>query len=95
MNISNMYLFRYKVALLQVKVPLVVMKAGVDLQKYVDVLLPSAPATIKMVKVLQSFSPHNISSSSAFICLRAMLHIDNWISPLELIFLREMAQFTW
>ena len=28
------------------------MKGGVDLQKYVDVLLPSAPATIKMVQVL-------------------------------------------
>jgi len=34
----------------KVKVPLVAMKGGVDLQKYVDVLLPSAPATIKMVK---------------------------------------------
>ena len=56
-----MYLFRYKVALLQVKVPLVVMKADVDLQKYVDVLLPSAPATIKMVQVLHSFSPLKIS----------------------------------
>ena len=95
MNISSMYLFAYEVGLLQVKVPLVAMKGGVDLQKYVDVLLPSAPATIKMVKVLRSFSPHNISSSCAFICLRAMLHIDNWISPLELIFLRETAQFTW
>jgi len=45
-----MYLFGCEVALLQVKVPLVAMKGGVDLQKYVDVLLPSAPATIKMVQ---------------------------------------------
>ena len=52
MNISSMYLFAYEVGLLQVKVPLVAMKGGVDLQKYVDVLLPSAPATIKMVQVL-------------------------------------------
>ena len=57
MNISNMYLFGCEVALLQVKVPLVAMKGGVDLQKYVDVLLPSAPATIKIVQVLQKFSP--------------------------------------
>ena len=57
MNISNMYLFAYEVGLLQVKVPLVAMKGGVDLQKYVDVLLPSAPATIKIVQVLQKFSP--------------------------------------
>ena len=54
-------------ALFQVKVPLVAMKGGVDLQKYVDVLLPSAPATIKMVQVLRSFSPHNISSSCALV----------------------------
>ena len=52
MNISSMYLFAYEVGLLQVKVPLVAMKGGVDLQRYVDVLLPSAPATIKMVQVL-------------------------------------------
>ena len=52
MNISSMYLFAYEVGLLQVKVPLVAMKGSVDLQKYVDVLLPSAPATIKMVQVL-------------------------------------------
>ena len=89
-----MYLFRYKVALLQVKVPLVAMKGGVDLQKYVDVLLPSAPATIKMVQVLRSFSPLNMSLSCAFICFRAMLHIDNWVSHQELIFPRETAQFT-
>ena len=50
-----MYLFGCEVALLQVKVPLVAMKGGVDLQKYVDVLLPSAPATIKMVQVKRSF----------------------------------------
>ena len=35
----------------QVKVPLVAMKGGIDLQKYVDVLLPAAPATIKIVQV--------------------------------------------
>merc|ERR1712098_627618 len=34
----------------KVKVPLVAMKGGVDLQKYVDVLLPAAPATIKIVE---------------------------------------------
>ena len=94
MNISSMYLFAYEVGLLQVKVPLVAMKGGVDLQKYVDVLLPSAPATIKIVQVLQKFSPLNISFSCAFICLRAMLHIDNWVSHQELIFPREAAQFT-
>ena len=33
------------------KVPLVAMKGGIDLQKYVDVLLPAAPATIKIVQV--------------------------------------------
>ena len=33
------------------KVPLVAMKGGFDLQKYVDVLLPAAPATIKIVQV--------------------------------------------
>ena len=65
MNISSMYLFAYEVGLLQVKVPLVAMKGGVDLQKYVDVLLPSAPATIKMVQVLRSFPNLNISSSCA------------------------------
>ena len=37
----------------QVKLPLVAMKGGADLQKYVDVLLPSAPATIKIVQVNQ------------------------------------------
>ena len=37
---------------LQVKVPLVAMKGGIDLQKYVDVLLPAAPATIKIVQVI-------------------------------------------
>merc|ERR1711971_1328335 len=31
-------------------VPLVAMKGGIDLQKYVDVLLPAAPATIKIVQ---------------------------------------------
>ena len=31
--------------------PLVAMKGGFDLQKYVDVLLPAAPATIKIVQV--------------------------------------------
>ena len=56
-----------RAALTQVKVPLVAMKSGVDLQKYVDVLIPSAPATIKMVQVLRSFSPHNISSSCALV----------------------------
>ena len=94
MNISSMYLFAYEVGLLQVKVPLVAMKAGVDLQKYVDVLLPSAPATIKMVQVLRSFSPLNISLSCTIKHLRAMLHIDNWVSHQDLIFPREMAQFT-
>merc|ERR1712126_360685 len=34
----------------KVKVPLVAMKGGVDLQKYVYVLLPAAPATIKIVQ---------------------------------------------
>merc|ERR1712181_185013 len=34
----------------KVKVPLVAMKGGIDLQKYVDVLLPAAPATIKIVQ---------------------------------------------
>jgi len=34
----------------KVKLPLVAMKGGADLQKYVDVLLPSAPATIKIVQ---------------------------------------------
>merc|ERR1712112_804715 len=34
----------------KVKVPLVAMKGGVDLQKYVDVLLPAAPATIKIIQ---------------------------------------------
>ena len=37
--------------IVQVKVPLVAMKGGIDLQKYVDVLLPAAPATIKIVQV--------------------------------------------
>ena len=36
--------------IVQVKVPLVAMKGGVDLQKYVDVLLPAAPATIKIIQ---------------------------------------------
>ena len=39
----------------QVKLPLVAMKGGADLQKYVDVLLPSAPATIKIVQVKQYY----------------------------------------
>jgi len=34
----------------KVKVPLVAMKGGIDLQKYVDILLPAAPATIKIVQ---------------------------------------------
>ena len=34
------------------KVPLVAMKGGIDLQKYVDILLPAAPATIKIVQVV-------------------------------------------
>ena len=38
-------------ASVQVKVPLLAMKGGIDLQKYVDVLLPAAPATIKIVQV--------------------------------------------
>ena len=33
------------------KVPLVAMKGGIDLQKYVDILLPAAPASIKIVQV--------------------------------------------
>ena len=75
MNISSMYLFAYEVGLLQVKVPLVAMKGGVDLQKYVDVLLPSAPATIKMVQVLRSFPNLNISSSCA---LREVCGKSKW-----------------
>merc|ERR1719432_313012 len=34
----------------KVKVPLVAMKGGIDLQKYVDILLPATPATIKIVQ---------------------------------------------
>jgi len=34
----------------KVKVPLVAMKGGIDLQKYVDILLPAAPASIKIVQ---------------------------------------------
>ena len=41
--------------LTQVKLPIVAMKGGADLQKYVDVLLPSAPATIKIVQVKQYY----------------------------------------
>ena len=37
--------------IVQVKVPLVAMKGGIDLQKYVDILLPAAPASIKIVQV--------------------------------------------
>ena len=36
---------------LQVKLPMVAMKAGVDSQKYIDLLIPGSPATIRMVQV--------------------------------------------
>ena len=34
----------------QVKLPIVAMKAGVDCQKYIDLLIPGSPATIRIVQ---------------------------------------------
>ena len=51
------------------------MKGGIDLQKYVDVLLPCAPATIKIVQARLDF-PNDYSVSCECVANKHTLFSD-------------------